>query len=653
SAKAKPATKTPEVKPAPTPTPTLPLQNNNVPSAPEPNHDPFVFNDSWMDYDFDSDTAPTPAQPPLAVANPFVVGPAPILTPAPFDDYADEVYDCLEFAFPGFNLAGRQAGWIRPYGGAYYFHPFGDGNCENPTGVYNVSTGMITDINNPSKTIGSDSERVGFRALGGMATIPTLSNPANARPVNRAQQLTTNELRNVSFGGFQRFASAPPPAAEMLPSSMGAEAIVSSPPYDRTFVLRQFKPIPATIVNEVRADPKRMSRLPVQATVDRNVYSDNGRTIVIPTGTLMLGYITGDLPGPYQSIGRMDIRWYRFVRPDGVEFNFDSDRAEPFSGDSQGRVGVPGHGHTDYIESMIMPMITALVPAAVNLIAPISDRFVNQIDLDNNTVTQSGQVRSSELAKQEIISTWNRVVQKLAIDMLDNTTPPFSIASGTRITVYSPNDLIVTCGDPQSDNRNCAITAPRTSYAGYKSSELQQFGGATTVDYSHPSWIGQVRSLNINTAELCDQGRVRQGLSLEHIRTLGFNDFRLAEAWCQTNLYQGRTQAAYDTYYQNLSTQGGITGPGGQILQQGTPEYNQQILGLNYNDQGQIQNPFLQQPKAPAAVPGIMCPDTGTPPDASGCCPGELLTDMGIDDFGNPIPAACCPPVGDCFPPII
>ena len=73
----------------------------------------------------------------------------------------------------------------------------------------------------------------------------------------------------------------------------------------------------------------------------------------------------------------------------GVEFNFTGDpNQDPFSADSQGRVGVPGHGSTDYVEQLVMPMLTAIVPAAVNMIAPISDAFINQIDLDNNTVVQ-------------------------------------------------------------------------------------------------------------------------------------------------------------------------------------------------------------------------------------------------------------------------
>ena len=169
----------------------------------------------------------------------------------------------------------------------------------------------------------------------------------------------------------------------------------------------------------------------------------------------------------------MQIEWYQFIRPDGVEFAFDNGK-NPFSADSQGRKGVPGHGSTDYLQQFIMPMLTAIVPAAVNMIAPISDAFVNQIDLDNNTVVQSGTVRSSELAKNEIITAWNNVATKLLVDMMDNTTPPFSIAAGTRITVFSPVDLVITCGDPNTDSRNCAVHAPAPISRGEVSKDFQE-----------------------------------------------------------------------------------------------------------------------------------------------------------------------------------
>ena len=594
---------------------------------------------------------------------------------------------CSDFAMPAYNLSGVQSGWIRPSGGAYYYHPFSDTECKNPTGTYNPDNGIITDINNPAQKIGTDAEHIGYTTIQN-GTLPQLSNPATERNVNKAYQLTTEEISSLAapqstngqngtnFSGRIKLNEAP--KSGVIIGTSGS-AVFSSDPFDRKFVLRQYKPIPATIVSEVRADPSLYGcttdaqgqtscngqTLPVRATVDRNVYSDDGRTVVIPTGTLMLGYVTGDIPGPYKTVGRMQINWYQFILPNGVEFNFRTINA-PFSGDSQGRAGVPGHGSTDYVEQLVMPMLTAIVPAAVNMIAPIADTFINQIDLDNNTVVQSGTVRSSELAKQEVITAWNQVAQKLIVDAMDNTIPPFSIAAGTRITVYSPMDLVITCG--KDNSKECSVENVK------EASKLEEkdprnmrnddwrTNAKPTVNYSDGSWVGQARSFNM-MEEYCEPGEdglwtVKDKVT-DKIYQAGY-DYRTVLMFCESLNYQAINNARQDALYQDQQkqfkndytvqssgTSNTITGLTGIT---GNQAYNEDILGLTYDDSGAIQNPFIEtatEEEAAVTETVITCPDGGAP-DANGCCAGEIYTDMGEQGFN------CCPESGgDCFPPIL
>ena len=584
---------------------------------------------------------------------------------------------CSDFAMPAYNLSGVQSGWIRPSGGAYYYHPFSDTECKNPTGTYNPDNGIITDINNPAQKIGTDAEHIGYTTIQN-GTLPQLSNPATERNVNKAYQLTTEEISSLAapqstngqngtnFSGRIKLNEAP--KSDVIIGTSGS-AVFSSDPFDRKFVLRQYKPIPATIVSEVRADPKIYENgqlLPVRATVDRNVYSDDGRTVVIPTGTLMLGYVTGNLPGPYQTIGRMEIKWYQFILPSGVEFNFNGTNA-PFSGDSQGRAGVPGHGSTDYVEQLVMPMLTAIVPAAVNMIAPIADTFINQIDLDNNTVVQSGTVRSSELAKQEVITAWNQVAQKLIVDAMDNTIPPFSIAAGTRITVYSPMDLVITCGN--DDSKECSVTKVQAASGFAQDSKRNEryddwVKETAKADYTDGSWVGQARSFNM-MEEYCTTGddglwTVKDDANItESIYQAGY-DYRTVLMFCESLNYQAINNARQDALYQDQQkqfkndytvqssgTSNTITGLTGIT---GNQAYNEDILGLTYDDSGAIQNPFIEtatEEEAAVTETVITCPDGGAP-DANGCCAGEIYTDMGEQGFN------CCPESGgDCFPPIL
>ena len=573
----------------------------------------------------------------IAPANPFVEDFESSNAP----EQAPEA--CSDFAFPGYDNSGRQIGWIKPKGGAYYFHPFSDKTCENPTGVYNPDNGIITDIKNKSKKIGTDADHIGYATITN-GVLPELASLATK---------TTDETKpaaRVTTGAMGRPAGLKdaPPAPVTYGTSAG-KAIVASQPYDRSFVLRQYKPIPATIVSDVRADADVFEKgkpLPVRATVDRNVYSDDGRNIIIPTGTMMLGYVTGELPGPYKTIGRMQINWYQFIRPDGVEFNFGSENVQPFAGDAQGRVGVPGRGSSDYIEQFFMPMLTAIVPAAVNLIAPVTDAFVNQIDLDNNTVVQSGTVRSSELAKNEIITAWNQVAQKLLVDMMDNTVPPFTIAAGTRITVYSPEDLVVVCAD---ENQKCYVESyykKSTTQERFDYNSVQNFN----VDKSGPDWVGQVRSFAVN--QCCQDGKVKDGYI--NIQGCDAYDYRTLVFYCQSSQYQAINMAKQDALYKSQQKQfekyeASNTGQGLAGVQ-GNKEYNEQVLGLTYDEEGYIKNPFEEKDEEVAveAEQTVLTCEDGSMPDANGCCAGEIYTDMGDMGFN------CCPEGGgDCFPPIL
>lgn len=632
-------------------------------------------------------------EPPIDIPNPFVPETEPEPEPLPLPEAPKK---CSEFAFPGYDVSGRQIGWVKPERGAYYFYPLSDKECATPTGRYDFNTGIITSLKDGSK-IGTDSDHIGYRNVRQRdLVLPSLSHKNSSDNVARLENgkfvgaewgktdsFTKGSERKNSYRKHERKGTSESNPDKYKGSAGEGEYIASSMPYDRTFILRQFKPIPATIVSEVRADPSVYGctkkgpgqecdpnenySVPVRATVDRNVYSDNGRTVILPAGTLMMGYLDGKLPGPYQTFGRMNIKWYQFIRPDGVEFNF-GETQDPYSADAQGRMGVPGHGSTDYVEQMVMPILTALVPAAVNMIAPITDTVINQIDLDNNTIVQSGTIRSSEMAKQDIINTWNKITQKLIVDAIDNTVPPFSIAAGTRINVFSPVDLIVTCGVPEEfKNKKCAIMAygEGANEGGRRNwSDLQKKVKGTADD---GSWKGQIRSFDLN--KYCEYDSTTQRVSIKEDSTWvesGY-DYRTVLAYCESQNYQAINNAKNTAYYTNVQQQAqkkqneyGITGYSWDDAKGLTPnvstqteeqlqKYNEEILGLKYDDEGNIINPFSGQQNFEEE---LTC-EGGARFDEYGCCPGETYTNMGdsyVDENGSHF--ACCPETGgDCFPP--
>lgn len=606
--------------------------------------------------------APAPIETPIAPEpEPIIEIPEPIEIPSepePILPTTPELPDaqfgdgCYDFSFMGYDLNGRQFGWIRPNQGRYLFHTFDDSDCSNPIGEYDINTGFITDIKDYTKKIGTDAERINVSnsVAAGRAglELPRLGNPASSRASVRAGQLSTEQLMALAPAGAalnegaSRIYERNVEPSELVPSSVGAnDAIISSArPYDRRYVLRQFKPIPATIVNDVRAD-ERVNELPVRAVVERNVYSDNERNIIVPSGTLLLGYVTGVLPGPYKTIGRLQVNWYQMIRPDGVEFHLGSD-GSVYSADSQGRVGIPGRGSTDYLEEMLVPMAAALVPAAVNLIAPISDRFVNQIDLDNNTIVQSGTMRSSELAKQEIVKSWDKVTQRLVMDMMGDMTPPFTIPAGTRITVLSNKDLVVNWDETKltaSGYTSRSSTTAKHS-AGPTQQQIQQY-----IQEKNPEWLGQVRATGVdpNTGKIDYMG---DSALLQAFRAQADN--YQAQYVAQQQAYQQAQAAAPvpldacgKSVYLNLVYEPGTCNPVNPALKLATPEQAQSLEDQIFS--GELDS---------GVVAGVaqVCND-GTPPDINGCCPsaGEQFVN---DPVNGPI---CCliDDPAECFPPLI
>ena len=110
--------------------------------------------------------------------------------------------------------------------------------------------------------------------------------------------------------------------------------------------------------------------------------------------------------------------------------------------------------------------------------------------------------------------------------------------------------------------------------------------------------------------------------------------------------YQSKKALQYDVYREDQQKQyqqkvqdlGGV----------GSQQYNEEILGIKYNPDGTVQNPYAATSNPVEEAPAVLTCEDGNPPDTNGCCAGEIYTDMGEQGFN------CCPEAGgDCFPPIL
>jgi type IV secretory pathway VirB10-like protein len=260
-----------------------------------------------------------------------------------------------------------------------------------------------------------------------------------------------------------------------VPFTIKDEGQISTDPKDERYVLRQSKPIPAVLtrplfVSDLNGDADHDAI----ATVERNVYGGDGRTIVIPTGSMLIG--SSDIASASeatQSIAKINVNWERLIRPDGAEFNISDIGA--YSADAQGRLGIAGKNDTEYMKNMFLrPLMYSALPVAMEMLFPTTSNMVTRarrtdgsyqvvddmegllgadyeedssegygFDLDDEQTALT--LTSKDKMKMEIQQNWKTVMQKMAQESAKQRIP-FTVPAGTRIQVFLNSDVMLKIG---------------------------------------------------------------------------------------------------------------------------------------------------------------------------------------------------------------
>ena len=233
-------------------------------------------------------------------------------------------------------------------------------------------------------------------------------------------------------GGNQLQAAARSPYVSW--DNIGIESSSSSLPVDMARVITPDKPLPAVLV--VPIDTR--ATVTAVAMVDRDVYGNNGRTVVIPRGTKIIGNIGGGNE-------RVGIQWTQLIRPDGTRFRFDA-----ASGDAMGRGGIPGRVNERNLQRYGFTLLAGAAQAAAT-IGLGGQQVQTSGGFGGATQTQDAKaVASQQLSQsiQQINSDFFARKKQLAIQI--------TVPAGTRITVWSANDLRLKPAtdrdEPQSGN---------------------------------------------------------------------------------------------------------------------------------------------------------------------------------------------------------
>ncbi len=222
-------------------------------------------------------------------------------------------------------------------------------------------------------------------------------------------------IRPESFDGYQKNWD-----------EQGIAKAVSSWRVNMSEMIFADKPIPAVIARSIDSN----NPTPVTAFVERNVYAEEGRNIVIPAGSRLMGTLGGLTAGTEttSSSAKVQITWERLIRPDGALFVFQG-----ITGDAQGRGGALGYLDQQLFKKYTLPiMTTALTSYTSYLMAPKDD--------DSSSDTESPRQQAANDARQNFLQDMNRIFEQILADK-SNIKPLTYVPAGTRIIVYPNVDL--------------------------------------------------------------------------------------------------------------------------------------------------------------------------------------------------------------------
>ncbi|MDD3669062.1 MAG: TrbI/VirB10 family protein [Alphaproteobacteria bacterium] len=203
--------------------------------------------------------------------------------------------------------------------------------------------------------------------------------------------------------------------------------IVSTWPVDMSRVVLKDKAIPAVLAHSIDS---RFTNVPASAIVERNVYSEHGRNIIIPAGSRLIG--TAQEGAGQDKVAKLQITWQRLIRPDGAAFIF-----EATSGDAQGRGGIAAYLDEELVKKYGLPLLSTTVTSAISYMMATNQDLQTT---ESGTVVQSARSQAAADARQNFIDSMGKIFQQL-LDEAKIIPPVVYVPSGTRMTVYANEDL--------------------------------------------------------------------------------------------------------------------------------------------------------------------------------------------------------------------
>jgi type IV secretion system protein VirB10 len=162
----------------------------------------------------------------------------------------------------------------------------------------------------------------------------------------------------------------------------------------------------------------------IRAIVSDDVYSFDGRRVLIPTGTRLIGEYQSEI---VRGQKRIFVVWSRMLRDDGVSIRLDS-----IGADSLGRSGLTGHVDNKFRERFGAAILLSIVGGGVSYLTGYGSQGASGDSDDAEN--------AEEIARNTIAQTFSDMANQALGDSL-RISPTISVNQGERIFVFVRQDL--------------------------------------------------------------------------------------------------------------------------------------------------------------------------------------------------------------------
>ncbi|MDE1992294.1 MAG: type IV secretion system protein VirB10 [Rhizobiaceae bacterium] len=166
----------------------------------------------------------------------------------------------------------------------------------------------------------------------------------------------------------------------------------------------------------------------VRAVISNDVYSFDGRRVLLPKGTMLTGeYRSGIARGQT----RVLIVWTRALRSDGTSVSLGS-----YGTDDLGRSGLSGFVDKHYLERFGAAAVLSLVGGVSSFIAGL-----NTDGSSSTTSSSSSTASDAQSQAQQTVSQTMAEMANIALKDSINIPPTIFVDQGTQIVVFVRRDL--------------------------------------------------------------------------------------------------------------------------------------------------------------------------------------------------------------------